>query len=88
MFLDKHGCHKISICQVNTTREQGIKQLRISFSSIFLLFSNESSLGHILSSPVKSPGPRLLMTAMDKKTLLKIWLNPALNLTTFQGTGP
>ena len=25
---------------------------------------------------------------MDKKTLLKIWLNPALNLTTFRGTGP
>ena len=57
MFLDKHGRHKISICQVNTTRGQGIKQLWISFSSIFLLFSNESSLGHILSSPVKSPAP-------------------------------
>ena len=59
MFLDKHGCHKISICQVNTTRGGGggIKQLRSSFSFIFLLFSNESSLGHILRSPVKSPAP-------------------------------
>ena len=25
---------------------------------------------------------------LDKKTLLKIWLNPGLNLTTFRGTGP
>ena len=25
---------------------------------------------------------------LDKKTLLKIWLNPGLNLTIFRGTGP
>ena len=25
---------------------------------------------------------------LDKKTLLEIWLNPGLNLTTFRGTGP
>ena len=25
---------------------------------------------------------------LDKKTLLKIWLYPALNLTIFRGTGP
>ena len=25
---------------------------------------------------------------LDKKTLLNIWLNPGLNLTIFQGTGP
>ena len=25
---------------------------------------------------------------LDKKTLLKIWPNPGLNLTIFQGTGP
>ena len=25
---------------------------------------------------------------LDKKTLLKIWLNPGLNLIIFQGTGP
>ena len=36
---------KISDCQVNTTSRQGIKQLRISFRSIFLLFSYESSRG-------------------------------------------
>ena len=36
---------KISDCQVNTTSRQGIKQLRISFGSIFLLFSYESSRG-------------------------------------------
>ena len=57
MFLDKKGCHKISSHKVNTTRRRGIKQLGISFGSIFLLFSNEGSWGHILSSPVKSPAP-------------------------------
>ena len=36
---------KISSCQVNTTSRRVIKQLGISFSSIFLLFSFESSLG-------------------------------------------
>ena len=25
---------------------------------------------------------------LDTKTLLKIWLNPGLNLTIFRGTGP
>ena len=25
---------------------------------------------------------------LDKKTLLKIWLNPGLNLSVFRGTGP
>ena len=34
---------KISSCRVNTTSKQGIKQLGISFGSIFLLFSYESS---------------------------------------------
>ena len=36
---------KISSCQVNTTTRRGIKPLRISFGSIFLLFSNKSSRG-------------------------------------------
>ena len=40
---------KISSCQVNTTRKWGIKQLGISFDSIFLLFSNESSRGKSLA---------------------------------------
>ena len=34
---------KISSCQVNTTSRRGIKLLGISFGSIFLLFSYESS---------------------------------------------
>ena len=34
---------KISSCWVQTTSRRGIKQLRISFGSIFLLFSYESS---------------------------------------------
>ena len=34
---------KISSCQVNTTSRKGMKQLGISFASIFLLFSSESS---------------------------------------------
>ena len=36
---------KISSCQVNTTSRRGIKQLGISFGSIFLLFSYESNQG-------------------------------------------
>ena len=36
---------KISSCRVNTTSRRGIKQLEISFGSIFLLFSYESSRG-------------------------------------------
>ena len=34
---------KISSCWVQTTSRQGIKQLGISFASVFLLFSYESS---------------------------------------------
>ena len=44
----------MSSCQVNTTSKRGIKQLGISFGSIFLLFSPESSWGHVLSSWGKS----------------------------------
>ena len=40
----------ISSCRVNTTSMQQIKQLGISFGSIFLLFSGESSWGHVHSS--------------------------------------
>ena len=36
---------KISSCRVNTTSRRGIKQLGVSFGSIFLLFSFESSRG-------------------------------------------
>ena len=36
---------KISSCQGNTSSRRGIKQLEISFFSIFLLFSYESSQG-------------------------------------------
>ena len=36
----------ITGCQVNKTSRRGIKQLRISFGSIFLLFSYESSRGN------------------------------------------
>ena len=48
---------KISSCRVNTMSRLGIKQLGISFSSIFLLYFNESSQGHTRSSQGKSPGP-------------------------------
>ena len=41
---------KISSCLVNTTSRRGIKQLGISYGSIFLLFSNKSRRG-------KSPAP-------------------------------
>ena len=36
---------KILSCRVNTTSRRGIKQLEISFGSIFRLFSYESSRG-------------------------------------------
>ena len=36
---------KISICRVNTTSRQGIKQLGICFGSIFFLLSYKSSQG-------------------------------------------
>ena len=56
---------KISSCWVRTTSRQGIKQLGISFASIFLLFSYESSQRQCLGQPGEIPGPRLLMTALD-----------------------
>ena len=49
---------KISSCRVNTTSRRGIKQLGISFGSIFLPFSYESSRG-------KYPAPGSKMTAMS-----------------------
>ena len=55
---------KISSCRVNTTSRQGIKQLGISFGSIFLLFSNKSSRGPLSQQQGKIPGPRLLMTTL------------------------
>ena len=36
---------KISSCQLNTTTRRGIRQIGISFGSIFFLFSYESSQG-------------------------------------------
>ena len=48
---------KISICRVNTTSRRGIKQLGISFDSVFLLFSYESSRGNPRPPPLNdSPG--------------------------------
>ena len=48
---------KIWRCQVNTTSRQGIRQLGISFGSIFLLFSYESSRGNARPPPLNdSPG--------------------------------
>ena len=44
-FLIDRVVTKISSCQVNTTSRWGIKWLGISFSSIFLLFSNKSRQG-------------------------------------------
>ena len=41
---------KISSCQVNTTGRRGIKQLDISFDSIFLLFSYERSRGEVVNN--------------------------------------
>ena len=54
---------KISSCRVNTTSRRGIKQLQISFGSIFLLFPVKAGGSHVHSSQ-RNPGPRLLMTAL------------------------
>ena len=56
---------KISSSRVKTTSRRGIKQLGISFGSIFLLFSNKSSRGPLSQQPGKIPGPRLLMTTLE-----------------------
>ena len=42
---------KISSCRLNTSNRQGIKQPGISFGSIFLLFSYESSRGNLQPPP-------------------------------------
>ena len=51
------GVTKISSSWVNTTSSWGIIQLGISFGAIFLLFSYESSQGHIHSSRGTTPPP-------------------------------
>ena len=66
---------EISSCQVNTTSRWGIKQLGISFGSIFLLFSCGSSKGPHSWKPKEIPNTRPLMTAlllqfMEKNALL------------------
>ena len=60
---------KISSYRVDTTSRRGIKQLGISFGSIFLLFSNKSSRGPLCQQPGKIPSPRLLMTTLLKRLL-------------------
>ena len=48
---------KISSCRIHTTSRHGIKQLRISFGSIFLQFSYESSQWEIMKVSVGNPRP-------------------------------
>ena len=48
---------KISSCRVNTTSWRGIKQLRVSFGFIFLLFPLKVVGDHVHSSRGKSPAP-------------------------------
>ena len=73
---------KISSCRVNTTSRRGIKWLGISFGSIFLLFSDESSRGLLSYQPGKIPGPQLLMTTLITTNL---WL--CIKLGQGQGDG-
>ena len=58
---------EISSCQVNTTSRQGMKQLGISFGSIFLLFSSESSQVPGSWEPGEIPGPHLLMRTLNDR---------------------
>ena len=46
---------------------------------LWFLFFEEKAQQYFVSSSC---------VMLDKKTLLKIWLNPRLNLTIFRGTGP
>ena len=55
---------KVSSCRANTTSRRGIKQLGISFGSIFLPFSYESSRG-------KSPALGCKMTALFVCVLIR-----------------
>ena len=55
---------KISSSQVNTTSRQGIKQLGVSFGSIFLLFSNKSRRGPHSYQPGEISSPQLLMATL------------------------
>ena len=48
---------KISSCRVNITSRWGIKQLGISFGSIFVYFPMKVARGHIHNSKGKSPAP-------------------------------
>ena len=51
------GVSKISSSWVNTTSRWGIKQLEISFGSIFLLFFDERSWGPHSQQPGEAPAP-------------------------------
>ena len=64
---------KILRCRVNTTSRRGIKRLRISFGSIFLLSSNKSSQGLLSQQPGKISGPRLLMTTLLNTAYLGVF---------------
>ena len=53
--------------------------LRVTFCLIWLPYLGVKAKQHFIS---------LSYMFLGKKTLLKIWLNPGLNLTIFWGTGP
>ena len=50
---------KIPSCWVKTTSRWGIKQLGVTFGSLFLLFSNKRSRGHVHSTRVNPWPPPL-----------------------------
>ena len=52
--------------------------LRVTFCAVITVTRGKGSTAFLRSSCM----------FLDKKTLLKIWLNPGLNLTIFRGTGP
>ena len=58
-MLDCRDVTKISNCRLNTTNGWGIKQLRISFGSIFLLFYMKVAGSHVHGSWGKPPAPPL-----------------------------
>ena len=82
---------KISRCQVNTTSRRGIKQLGISFGSIFRLFSYESSRGNPRPPPLNdSPGRGKGRKKWNRGKALgsHLFLPPPRPLSSHQGLTP
>ena len=85
-FLELHNVTKISSCRENTKSTQGIRQLGISFGSIFLLSSYEKSWGHIIEAREMGWGLYLkgIVTRKGKALPNKLLIAAVLNKIPFK----